>query len=197
MTRINKWGKAAKLVDFGANPLWHVNPQGAIATHQYTLNRNFWRFKSISYDLVCAVDGAWGLTPGGFYNGGIGGWIKDSNGLLLHTFSGPLISSSALEAEVGALWHIISVLLEGNFHSNNLVICSDSMDAMELLRTGSFICTSSICERNKYKKVVDKYFSLQFVPRSLNAEADELAKKGLSKLSMVNYWRPIDRFNQS
>lgn len=73
LTRFKKWGKAVKLIDFGEDPLWIVSPQGAITTHLHVLNKTFWNFKTLSYDIVCAVDGAWGQSMNGSYAGGIGG----------------------------------------------------------------------------------------------------------------------------
>lgn len=61
ITRISKWGKASGVMNFGNDPLWHVNPHEAIAIHQHLVNKNCWHLKRISFDFICTTDGAWGI----------------------------------------------------------------------------------------------------------------------------------------
>lgn len=60
MTRIEKWGKASKILEFGNDPLWKINPHEAIALHSHLIMKDYWKYKLDSFDFVCAVDGAWG-----------------------------------------------------------------------------------------------------------------------------------------
>lgn len=41
MTRLEKWGKATKLMEFGNDPLWKVNPQGALALYSQSISRRY------------------------------------------------------------------------------------------------------------------------------------------------------------
>lgn len=41
LARVNKWGKALMLMDFGDDPLWRVNPIGAVALHHFKVNKEF------------------------------------------------------------------------------------------------------------------------------------------------------------
>lgn len=50
--RINEWGKAGNLMDFGSDPLWKIHPREAVAVHRYVNNMNFWKYKMASYDIV-------------------------------------------------------------------------------------------------------------------------------------------------
>lgn len=59
--RVNKWGRDSNLLEFEDDPLWKVNPYGAINVYHHRLNSNFWKFKSEAFDVFGAVDGAIGV----------------------------------------------------------------------------------------------------------------------------------------
>lgn len=44
-TRMNKWGLATQILDFGNEPLWRVNPHGAINIHFHLMGLSFWKFE--------------------------------------------------------------------------------------------------------------------------------------------------------
>lgn len=133
-SRVEKWGKATKILSFGNDPLWKLNPHGAIALYSHKISEDYWRFKQQSFDCVCAVDGAWGSSSAGNLTGGIEGCIKGSGGSLLYVFSGNVKVYSAVEAEIEAILHVISVLHKNKLLINRVVIYSDSTNAIEQIR---------------------------------------------------------------
>lgn len=71
LVRIERWGKATKILPFGNDNLWKVNPRGAITFHMHKISSQYWKFKAECYDLVGAVDGAWNVNATGNLVGGI------------------------------------------------------------------------------------------------------------------------------
>lgn len=85
-TRVEKWGKATNILGFGNDPLWKVNPHGAIALYSHKISKDYWHFKHQSFDIVCTVDGAWGISVSGHLTGGIRVASRD-NVVLIYTYS--------------------------------------------------------------------------------------------------------------
>lgn len=112
-------------MNFGYDPVWQVNLKGAIAVHQHSLNKNFWHFKGLSYDIVCASDGSWGTNAEGIGLGGIGGWISDNKGNIIHKFSGPYNVNSSIESEIGAIY-LANILVKNKWVKKRIVLCTDS-----------------------------------------------------------------------
>lgn len=128
LARTNKWGKATGILDFGNDPLWRVNPYGAIALHNHRVSSNFWKYKHELFDIVCVVDGAWGVNLNKTKtSGGIGGTIKNKNGLLIHVFTGPVAVGSSEEAEMEAIIYVLRLVGEGKLGNTKIVVCSDSI----------------------------------------------------------------------
>lgn len=172
---------------FGNDPLWKLNPHGAIALYSHKISSDYWSFKHQSFDIVCAVDGAWGLSVLGTLTGGIGGCIKGPGGTLLYVFSGKVKVLSATEAEIEAILYTIGVVQMSNFATNRVVICSDCFNAIEQVTTGLRTYAPLLDpSRNLLNSLGQKYF-IHYVPREINGNADFLAKKGLSRLSLFSY----------
>lgn len=57
LTRTEQWGKATNIMNFGSDPLWKLNPHGALSLYYNQVSRNFWRYKAENQDILCAVDG--------------------------------------------------------------------------------------------------------------------------------------------
>lgn len=115
----------------------------------------------IQYEIVCAVDGAWGLNSNKILQGGIEGNIKRRNqhqgNNLVYIFSGPINVKSSEDAEVETIIHVIGLIFNGAFGNKPVVIRSDSTNQgilmwrptywlkMGLINHGWFILTT--CER--------------------------------------------------
>lgn len=129
----------------------------------------------------CCVDAAWSASSE------IGGWgwiCRDPMGLvLLHESSGQRHIASALIAEASGLRSAMaSALTAGIF---TIQFCSDSNLLISLIQSGE--------DANELKGILDDIRSLipqftsisfLFISRSLNVEADALAKLALSSFSL-------------
>ena len=124
--RVSKWGKASGLLDFGETPLWKIHPQGAIALHNHKVSKSFWLHKRSGFDLVCAVDGAWGPVRKSM-GGGVGGTIHNNRGSLLLSFSGPVHSKNPILTEIAGVLFVIQCLRNHRFKAFKSVICSSSV----------------------------------------------------------------------
>lgn len=180
------------MVPFGNDPLWKVNPHGVMALYHDRLNMDFWKYKHEAFDIVCAVDGAWGRSSLNKYGGGIGGSIKNKIRGIIYTFSGPVIAKCSYEAELLAILLAVQVLKKKEFAKLSIIICSDSSDAINFFRdrgdwdvkhrlkllSGEFLDFD-------LKELVSK---LCFVQREINQNADDLEKKGLDRVSLSCFW---------
>lgn len=99
-------------------------------------------------------------------------------------FSGPVKSSSALESEVEAIIFVINWMLSLKMLFRRLVICSDSSVAVNSLNEGISIKFPVRALNFFHQGLINSSIFVQFVPRYLNEQADELAKKGLHRFSM-------------
>ena len=186
--RVASWGKASGLMDYGYDPLWKANPKGAIAVHTHKLSTEFWRFKMQSFDYICAVDGAWGGNERGVIGGGMGGFIKNSQGRIKFLFSGPSPASNAEEAEVFGLIYILRKIISKNFHSKRVLICSDSTVVVNAFNSGFDMAYPLLIPNFSFQSFINTSIFIQFVPRNLNDTADLLAKKGIGRPNTVVYW---------
>lgn len=132
MLRVKQWGKASGILCFGNDPLWMANPKGALRVYYNRLSTDYWKYRESSFDLVCAVDGAWGS----FCSGAVGGYIKNKSGDLVYVFSGPIKVSNALSAEIEAILHVVRMILSRQLKPGKILICSDSCEALESVREG-------------------------------------------------------------
>lgn len=185
--RVKKWGKAASILDFGDEPLWLSNPHGAIAVHLYKVNKEYWDFKKINFEYICAVDGAWSVGPFG-PRGGIGGQVINRAGRVIYSFSGPMVVSNSLEAEIEAILHVIRMIVANKFRDSRIVICSDSTEALSQVRNGFPLYFSSVGWPRNLTTLINKRFHLDFVPRDINEVADSLAKSRLNKSHFFSKW---------
>lgn len=185
--RVNKWGQAMKLLNFSNDPLWRTNPQGAIATYYHSLSVNYWATRRNAYDYVCAVDGAWGSTSSIGIKGGIGGNITDKNGRVVYVFSGPVWLKSSLETEIEAIRHMVNIIGMPRFSNSKVVICSDSIQAINIVREGSLNNVKIKVGILNIDTMMHRYI-LNYVPRELNETADSLARAGQFKDSTSTYW---------
>ncbi|WOH00669.1 hypothetical protein DCAR_0520042 [Daucus carota subsp. sativus] len=166
---------------FGADPLWRINPHGAVAVRRYKILDSYWKFKKGQSDLIAAVDGAWGLAKDLNYNGGIGGYLQEPSGKMVMVFSGPSNSKNAVETEVDAILYVIDWVIKLNLVQMRTVICSDSSVAVNAFNEGIYIKFPLKAMEFKHQFLINSKIFVQFVPRYLNEQADDLAKKGMAR----------------
>lgn len=180
--------KASSVLDFGFDALWKINPIGAVSLHLHKCNLTFWTHKLSMFNLTCAVDGAWGRNAHKNLIGGIAGWVKSKDGSIRHTFSGTVKSSNALESQLLAIIHMVKILILKGLPQSKVIICSDSLDAIEAIQRGQHILATTSIRGKSIQSIVSNSLTLCHVPQDLNLDADNLAKTGLSRPHMVHYW---------
>ena len=186
--RVSKWGRASNLLGYGDTPIWRINPQGAVALHSFKLSSEFWTYKFLCFDIVSAVDGSWGITSESFHSGGMGGTIKTKEGRAILTFSGPVLAISAVHAEIQAIIFAINCLASRNIKYTRAVVCSDSITAVNALNKGLQFDFPILYMDFKYQHMINVSIFIHYVPRSLNENADSLAKSGLHRPVMKATW---------
>ncbi|WOH12510.1 hypothetical protein DCAR_0832014 [Daucus carota subsp. sativus] len=186
--RISKWGSASKIMPFGSDPLWNINPVGAINVHHFRDMTNFWKFKQEVYSTVCMVDAAWLATSDGSIKGGIGGIIKNKCGQILYCFSAPSYGYTIHEAEIEAILHVLSVFRSNPCLMHNSVICSDSVVAINAISAGLEYSFPLLVPDFSINEIFQNSVCLNFVPSDLNDEADQLAKDGLNRDQFSAFW---------
>lgn len=198
LSRTDKWGKATGCMGFGCDPLWRVNPQGAIALYNHRISQDYWKNKLLNYSTVCAVDGAWGLNINKQLQGGIGGNIKkqghNSVGRLFFTFSGPIAVASSLDAEIEAIIYVLRLALNGNLELRPIVICSDSREAIEIIYKGLRFYSPVHGPLVDLSEWLNSKVFINYVPRDLNVDADQLARIGINKPSIVHFSSVQEKF---
>ncbi|WOH13738.1 hypothetical protein DCAR_0933249 [Daucus carota subsp. sativus] len=151
----------------------------------YKLSVAFWKYKLQSFDFVCAVDGAWGRNEGGDIGGGMGGFIKNNQGIILLLFSGPSSASNAEEAEILGVIYVLRKVIEKKYHMKRVVICSDSSVVLGASNKG---LDNTYLPNFSFQPFIHVSIFVQYVPRTLNDTADLLAKKGICRPKMIDYW---------
>ena len=178
-------GAASGMINFGADPLWRINPQGAIAVRFFKLSNSFWKYKRDNYDFVSATDGAWGALDDYSFGGSIGGILKNHDGKTIILFSGPVPSINALDTELHSVLRIILWVINLCFAHKRVVVCTDLSEVVSAFNEGISIKFPLKCVDFEFEHLVNKFIFIQFVPRYLNEQTDDLAKKGLSRPNLI------------
>lgn len=185
-TILKKWGKVTKNMIFGNDPLWQVNPLEAIPIYSHKVSKILGLQNAIVWPFMCgwrclrSVKVIW-------TQGGIGGSIKELNNSLIHVFSGPVKVRSAEEAEIEAILYVPSMSSLAIFSGKRIIICSDLVSAVESIKTG----LTNYFPLGKNLDVIlllESKFFLNYVPRNINKDEDQLTKKGLNMSSVQTYW---------
>lgn len=186
--RSSKWGLASNLMNFGDDPLWKVNPIGAINIHHHTISMSFWDFKFQNYDYICMVDGAKNVNAWGKLCCAVGGCIKNSSKQTLYCFSGQVPAFSVLEAEVMAILHVLNYIQSSKLVNKRVVVCSDSTGAINAIYRGLSDSFPLLQPDFDILQLLAGLVSIQFVPSTFNHSADQLAKDGLNRPNFHCYW---------
>lgn len=187
LVRVSKWGLASKLMTWGDDPMWRVNPVGTLHIHQNLVSDNFWKFKKEFYGAICAVDAAWLPCSWSSCKAGIGGTIKLKSGRLIYCFSSPVSAYSPLEAEILAIIHALKFINDWQPSNHQVLICSDSIGAINAIYKGLDFSFPLLKPSFDLNHVLHRYACIQYVPSILNDDADRLAKDGLNRPGMQQY----------
>lgn len=119
-----------------------------------------------------------------------GGYLKDKENNILFIFSGPLQVSTSLQAEVSAVLHLIRVLENSRFSKDDCVIYLDSEEVLQLVSKAKSGYEVDNCLVEPYSCALIRKPNIHFkhVSRRLNLGADDLAKQGKERKSLVQGW---------
>lgn len=118
----------------------------------------------------------------------MGGNIKTGGGKLVYVFSGTSKDIGCKEAEIEAITHVIGVMILKKYSISEVAVCSDSKEAINLIRKGEPNSFSTIASSRQIAKIFNDSAHLHYVPSKINLEADELAKNGLGKHIIFEFW---------
>lgn len=108
----------------------------------------------------------------------------------MYSFSGPVPVYTSGEAEIEAILHVVGILISQRFPSNNfkIAICSDSVVAIEEVRMGlrKYVPLNGLIQN--LSSLLGSLFTLHYVPREINENADSLAKAGLGRNALSSIW---------
>lgn len=106
-------------------------------------------------------------------------------------FSKPLVCRSALEAEMEAIFYALIIVRSRNGLEDYAVgVESDSMEALRII-SKEVKCPwpcEDLLERIDIVSRCFKQVSFKYRSRSLNMDADALAKRGLTRISPCVVW---------
>ncbi|WOH03993.1 hypothetical protein DCAR_0623398 [Daucus carota subsp. sativus] len=184
--RVSIWGMASGIIPFSHIPTWKVNSVGTINVHHHLDVSNYWKIRLENFFAVCMVDAAW--LPNCMAKGGIGGVIKNKWGRIIYSFSGPAKAQNILEAEISALLHVFNVIRTSHLHMHKLVVCSDSILAIDSIYEGLEKTFPLLAPNYNINSLLQNSVTINLVPSVINVEAETLAKNGASKTFISCRW---------
>lgn len=152
------------------------------------MSNKFWEFKAKSFELICAISAVRSLCPEGYLRGGIGGTVKDKGGKVWYTFSGSIHSSTADEVAVKAIWFIIKWFVSNRLLQYRMVICSNSLVAVNAVNKGDYSLFPIIPLEEECSRHINNSVFIHFVPKDLNEDAVSLAQKGTCRPYISEFW---------
>ena len=99
-------------------------------------------------------------------------------------FSGPVTVLSAHEADIEAILYVMNEILLHNLCMQKVVICSDSIMAINSIYKGLSIDFPMVVQDFDTSALFNGHVSLKHIPGTLYINADQLAKKGALRLVM-------------
>lgn len=101
------------------------------------------------------------------------------------------------EAEIEAIRHMILILKVSDFHFKKLIIYSDSSNAINYMLNDIHDQTGLKFSPAATANPFVEGLYLCFVPRDLNNNADFLAKLGIKRDFLVDYWAEENKVEDS
>lgn len=96
--------------------------------------------------------------------------------------------NTSIESELGAIFHMAGILSSKRWCSKKIVIYTDSMETIDLIKIGSYLCLQLSKGGKSLRELINSNVVLSYVPRSFNTDVDSLAKMGLSRPNLKSYW---------
>lgn len=182
-----RWCQVLNLVHENALSCWSVNPEGLIASHLCSVRVNLFGSNSTIYGCT---DGSFVRTNALEYKAGMGVFLKNRDNELLFLFSGPLKVSSALQAEMLAVNHMVKNVVSSMFSQAHCIIYMDSEEALNLIRRIKASLDTGILWMTQVDIEILRNSNITFrhVSRHMNVGADDLAKQGLNRKVLIQGW---------
>ncbi|KAK1383778.1 hypothetical protein POM88_021513 [Heracleum sosnowskyi] len=116
----------------------------------------------------------------------MGGFVLDHSAQVKFLYSGPISTSSPLQAEEIALRFLLEAILPKGFISEHILIVTDSTALMDKCNSAAIING----EANPLLQTLQNLPRVKVVHlnRRYNLEADRLAKEGLARNRLVAGW---------
>lgn len=166
-----------------------VNHMGALLLSSKDENKDdikWWQANFIGF-----IDGAWKKDVEGNIKGGIGGYLVDSNRELRFLFSGPQFVWNPYEAELNAILFLVGKIKQNLSIQGTVTFYTDSLllvDCYQKMKVG-IRCDIPVAFDDKWMEFIkDPTFRLDFMSRANLRGADDLAKKGRERSSILWAW---------
>lgn len=134
------------------------------------------------------VDGAWCWKEDGGNCGGIGGRMLNRDGVEIYYFSGPVEAANAAEAEILAILHLIKLIWGKKLFHKQIVICSDSVVAVNALYKGLDCDFPLLLPQPNILNMLNGSVCIKIIPGAINECADSLAKNGMDRPILESFW---------
>lgn len=173
------WGVSNYILLPGDLQAWEFSPQGLLVRSSEYNKRKIVSFWLQITNLVAFIDGACKKDGLGQIKAGLGGYILGRPTSLLFTFSGPSNQVSPYSAELEALTYVLGQLSSSNYKEAQIAIFTDSkmlVDNFQKIRSSNDLVVQSRSKSNIVHNV-----NLIHIDRSINSEADRLAKEGMTR----------------
>ncbi|KAL1831571.1 hypothetical protein ACET3Z_001222 [Daucus carota] len=194
--RVTALGKVFKSICFGNDPMWRINPLGAIKVYYSKLSCDYLNTRFNSFDLVGGVDEAWGKSNVDEAAGAIRGYVRNSKDV---AWRAPKIGTVKINKQY--------VSLENhppNEHNNGVGIThayNKGFDRMEVdtmnikvfdiidfqyvilvPRAFSHVVTQLNTRHSKYYEAGKTECHIVVIPALMNGPADYLARYGMRSI---------------
>lgn len=185
--RAYSWSLAANLVSKGHDQIWNCYPMQSYLIHNKRLKRDLVDYWLSLSDLLCFTDGAWKLNQNNTVEAGIGGFIMNKNHQVIFIFSGPSLQVNAYETEKEALSFLLSQIEVSSHATASFTFLLDStLVVNQINKQKRTTPVQDFCIKVKNDLLHCSNFIS--IPRSVNSEADSLAKQGSQRMNFLAGW---------
>lgn len=181
-----QWGIANDMIFQGQESQWFIIPRTLLKNNIKSKKKATITHWFRHSDLVGFIDGAWKQDDPTLVKSGIGGFLLRNTKNLVFIFSGPTCQSSPYDTELEAFIYLVSQINTSSYKQKLITIFSDSKSLVDNVKAykigGDFAYLN-----DEIKKLVVS-INLVHIDRSLNEEADNLAKEGMHRLQIIAGW---------
>lgn len=181
-----EWCIASNLILPDQFTTWFISPSHALVNNARRAMINLISYWLQVNKVVGFIDGAWKKDNSGLVKAGIGGFLLKEKATLIFTFSGPTNQESAYDTELEALCFLLKQIAISNYKDTFMTIFSDSKSLINNVHSFK----RDIVHSESASLILSVIHNINFihVDRSLNQEADRLAKEGVTRRAIISGW---------